>query len=72
MLGAVAEFEKATLVAKLAVSRKRERLAAVKCGGRKTLAETNPERCREFKAAFRKCTLSLIELEWAVGNDGLV
>ncbi len=39
VLGAVAEFEKATLVAKLAVSRKRKRLATVKCGGGKTLAE---------------------------------
>jgi DNA invertase Pin-like site-specific DNA recombinase len=43
VLGAVAQFEKATLVAKLAAARKRKRLANGKCKGRKSLAETNPE-----------------------------
>ena len=43
VLGAVAEFEKTTLVAKLAAARRRKRLANGKCEGRKGLAETNPE-----------------------------
>jgi DNA invertase Pin-like site-specific DNA recombinase len=43
VLGAVAQFEKATTVAKLAAARKRKRLAIGKCEGRKSLAETNPD-----------------------------
>jgi DNA invertase Pin-like site-specific DNA recombinase len=43
VLGAVAQFEKATTVAKLAAARKRKRMATGKCEGRKPLAETSPE-----------------------------
>ena len=43
VLGAVAQFEKATLVAKLAAARKRKRLSTGKCEGRKSLAETSPD-----------------------------
>src|SRR5271165_2895712 len=43
VLGAVAQFEKATTVAKLAAARKRKRMANGKCEGRKSLAETNPD-----------------------------
>ena len=43
VLGAVAQFEKATTVAKLAAARKRKRIANGKCEGRKSLAETRPE-----------------------------
>jgi DNA invertase Pin-like site-specific DNA recombinase len=43
VLGAIAEFEKASLVAKLAGARKRRRVEAGKCEGRKPLAETAPE-----------------------------
>jgi DNA invertase Pin-like site-specific DNA recombinase len=43
VLGAVAQFEKATTVAKLAAARKRKRMATGKCEGRKSLAETNPD-----------------------------
>jgi DNA invertase Pin-like site-specific DNA recombinase len=43
VLGAIAQFEKATTVAKLAASRKRKRDANGKCEGRKSHAERNPE-----------------------------
>jgi DNA invertase Pin-like site-specific DNA recombinase len=43
VLGAVAEFEKAALVAKLKGARDRKRLATGKCEGRKSLAEKHPE-----------------------------
>jgi DNA invertase Pin-like site-specific DNA recombinase len=42
VLGAIAQFEKASLVAKLAAARKRKRQANGKCEGRKSLAELNP------------------------------
>ncbi len=43
MLGAVAQFEKAALVAKLNGARERVRRARGKCEGRKAHAELNPE-----------------------------
>jgi hypothetical protein len=43
VLGAVAQFEKATIVAKLAAARKRKRLEVGKCEGRKRLVEVRPE-----------------------------
>ena len=43
VLGAIAQFEKASIVAKLAVARKRKREATGKCEGRKSFAETHPE-----------------------------
>jgi DNA invertase Pin-like site-specific DNA recombinase len=42
VLGAVAQFEKANLVAKLKAARDRKRDETGKCGGRKTYAEKNP------------------------------
>lgn len=42
VLGAIAQFEKASIVAKLAVARKRKRDATGQCEGRKGLAETHP------------------------------
>ena len=54
MLGTVAQFEKATTVAKLAAARKRKRMATGKCEGRKSLAETNPEAVALAKALARK------------------
>jgi hypothetical protein len=41
VLGAIAQFEKASSVAKLAAARKREREG--RCEGRKPLSETRPE-----------------------------
>ena len=43
MLGAVAQFEKATLVAKLKGARDRKIDAGHKCGGRKSYAERDPQ-----------------------------
>ena len=54
VLGAVAQFEKATTVAKLAAARKRKRLATGKCEGRKSLAETHPEAVALAKRLARR------------------
>ena len=43
VLGAVAQFEKAALVAKLRGARERKKRETGKCGGRKSYAERNPE-----------------------------
>jgi DNA invertase Pin-like site-specific DNA recombinase len=43
VLGAIAQFEKASTVAKLAAARKRKREASGKCEGRKSHAEARPE-----------------------------
>jgi hypothetical protein len=55
VLGAIAEFEKTTLVAKLAAARKRKRIATgAKVEGRKSHAETRPEVVKLAKALARK------------------
>ena len=55
VLGAVAEFEKATLVAKLAAARRRKRSATgKKVEGRKSHAEKRPEVAALAKALARK------------------
>ena len=54
ILGGVAQFEKATLVAKLAAARKRKRAATGKCEGRKSHAETRPEAVALANALARK------------------
>jgi DNA invertase Pin-like site-specific DNA recombinase len=43
VLGAIAQFDKASTVAKLAAARKRKRTETGKCEGRKPLSETCPE-----------------------------
>src|SRR5208282_2964368 len=54
VLGAIAQFEKAGLVAKLAAARKRKRMATGKCEGRKGLSETNPDAVALAKSLARK------------------
>ena len=54
VLGAVAQFEKATTVAKLAAARKRKRATGVKVEGRKSLSETNPDAVALAKRLARK------------------
>jgi DNA invertase Pin-like site-specific DNA recombinase len=55
VLGAVAEFEKTTLVAKLAAARRRKRMVTgAKVEGRKSHAETRPEVVALTKALARK------------------
>jgi DNA invertase Pin-like site-specific DNA recombinase len=53
ILGAVAEFEKAALVAKLKGARARKRAVTGKCGGRKSHAEKHPEVVAEAKRLRR-------------------
>jgi hypothetical protein len=43
VLGAIAQFEKASLVNKLKVARDRVRAQTGKCGGRKSFKESHPE-----------------------------
>jgi DNA invertase Pin-like site-specific DNA recombinase len=43
VLGAIAQFEKTSLVAKLKTARDRKKAATGKCGGRKTYAEARPD-----------------------------
>jgi DNA invertase Pin-like site-specific DNA recombinase len=55
VLGAVAEFEKTTLVAKLAAARRRKRMATGdKVEGRKSHAESRPDVVKLAKALARK------------------
>jgi hypothetical protein len=43
LLGAIAQFDKATIVAKLKAARDRKIAVGEKCGGRKSYAEARPE-----------------------------
>jgi hypothetical protein len=43
VLGAIAQFEKTSLVAKLKAARDRKKAATGKCGGRKSYVEARPE-----------------------------
>ena len=43
VLGAIAQFEKTSLVAKLKAARERKRLATGKCGGRRSYFEVRPD-----------------------------
>ena len=55
VLGAVAEFEKATLVAKLAAARRRKRMATgKKVEGRRSHAETRPDVVKLAKSLGRR------------------
>ena len=54
VLGAIAEFEKASTVAKLAVARKRKRETTGKCEGRKSHVELRPDVVKLAKALHRK------------------
>jgi DNA invertase Pin-like site-specific DNA recombinase len=54
VLGAIYQFDKASLVAKLKAARERKRAAAGKCEGRKAWAEINPDLVREAKRLRRR------------------
>ncbi len=54
ILGAVSEFEKASLVQKLRKARERKRATAGKCEGRKSLAELQPEAVAMARRLRRK------------------
>jgi DNA invertase Pin-like site-specific DNA recombinase len=69
VLGAVAQFEKAALVAKLKGARERKKRATGKCGGRKSYVELNPEtvalakRLHRYPVNYRKRSLREIAVE---------
>jgi DNA invertase Pin-like site-specific DNA recombinase len=54
ILGAVSEFEKAMLVAKLRSARERKRAAGQKCEGRKSRAEMAPDAVALAKRLYRR------------------
>ena len=58
VLGAIAQFEKASAVAKLAAARKRKREQFGKCEGRKSHAEKRPEVVTLARKLRRKCPKS--------------
>ena len=71
ILGAVSQFEKASLVAKLAAARKRQRRQTGKCEGRKGYRETHPalvERAR----ALRREGQTLAQVASALADQGMV
>jgi DNA invertase Pin-like site-specific DNA recombinase len=75
VLGAIAEFEKTTLVAKLAAARKRKRMATgEKVEGRKSHSELRPDVVRLAKALARKKPkggkLSLRAISAALAKQG--
>jgi DNA invertase Pin-like site-specific DNA recombinase len=69
ILGAVAQFEKAGLVAKLRGARERKKRETGKCGGRRNLAERSPEtvalakKLHRYPASGRKRSLRDIAAE---------
>ena len=74
VLGAVAQFEKATLVAKLAAARNRKRATGVKAEGRRSHAEERPEVVALAKRLARKKPkggrLSLRAISAALAAEG--
>ena len=54
ILGAVSEFEKASIVLKLRVARDRKRATGAKVEGRKSHAERNPELVKLVRKLYRK------------------
>jgi DNA invertase Pin-like site-specific DNA recombinase len=71
VLGAIAQFEKATIVAKLKAARDRKRERAGKCEGRKSYAEANPkmvELARQLSG--QRPRLSLREISAALACQG--
>jgi DNA invertase Pin-like site-specific DNA recombinase len=74
VLGGVAQFEKATTVAKLAAARKRKRMATGKCEGRKSHLEHRPDVVALAKALRRKrprgAPMSLRAISQALAEQG--
>jgi len=75
VLGAIAQFEKANLVAKLKAARNRKRKEAGRCEGRKPHAKTRPdvvERARELRKGTRKTPgLSLRQIAATLAAEGM-
>jgi DNA invertase Pin-like site-specific DNA recombinase len=72
VLGAVAQFEKAALVAKLKAARDRKIAAGEKCGGRRSHAELRPEAVALAKKLRKRSKRSLREISAALAEAGHV
>jgi DNA invertase Pin-like site-specific DNA recombinase len=73
VLGAIAQFEKASLVAKLKAARDRKIAQGIKCGGRKTYAERDPELVAAAKAlSAQRPRMSLRKIADALAEQGFV
>jgi DNA invertase Pin-like site-specific DNA recombinase len=72
VLGAIAQFEKASLVAKLKAARDRKIAAGIKCGGRKSFAERDPDMVAEAKRMHRRERKSLREIARELAGRGHV
>jgi DNA invertase Pin-like site-specific DNA recombinase len=71
VLGAIAQFEKASLVAKLKAARDRKIAQGIKCGGRKSFAEMNPALVDTAKRlAAQRPRLSLRKISAALAETG--
>jgi DNA invertase Pin-like site-specific DNA recombinase len=71
VLGAIAQFEKANLVAKLKAARERKKADTGKCGGRKSYAEADPAlvtRARELSERRPRLSLRDIAAELAASD----
>jgi hypothetical protein len=76
-LGAIAQFEKASLVAKLKAARERKRARDGKCEGRRSHLEMNPELIALAKRLHRRnpktgLRLSLRAISAELATQGLV
>jgi len=69
VLGAIAQFEKTSLVAKLKAARDRKKAAIGKCGGRKSYAEAKPETVALAKE-LRGQRMSLRKISAALAAHG--
>lgn len=72
VLGAIAEFEKASLVAKLRAARQRMKQGGMKCEGRKSHAEMRPETVALAKELLSEHGLSLRAISSALSEQGHV
>jgi DNA invertase Pin-like site-specific DNA recombinase len=71
VLGAIAQFDKATVVAKLKAARDHKRSAVGKCEGRKTYAERDPELVAQaVELSKRRPRLSLREIAVELAQSG--
>ena len=71
VLGAIAQFDKATTIAKLKAARDRKRTAKGKCEGRKSYAERDPAlvgRAKELSA--QRPRMSLRDIAAALASEG--
>lgn len=73
VLGAIAQFDKATIVAKLKAVRDRKREATGKCEGRKSYAEANPEMVAAARGlSEQRPRLSLRQISAQLATQGYV